>query len=191
VTVLTALRGKQDRVIRVLDHPQGVASMAGLPSTPFAALFSQARRFADGLFEPVAGRELTPVVAVFGGLSFQLLDASVGLFKLFQGSCQLVVQGPIFGCLVFQLLDASAGLLKTFQGLCQLVAQALIFGSLRLQLFHQFECVHEDTLPDFFLVLNPFGAFVLKEARKLSSYASSLVAPSSIGKMCRIVQSFS
>ena len=59
--------------------------MTGLPSTLFPALFSQARRFAYRVFEAVGRRGLTTVVAVFSGLSFQLLEAGVGLFKTFQG----------------------------------------------------------------------------------------------------------
>ena len=136
--------------------------MTGLPSTLFAALFSQARRFAHRLLETVARWGLTTIVAVLGCLSFQLLDASIGLFKTFQGFCQGSVQGLIFGYLSFQLLDASVRLFKAFQGFCQVVAQGLIFGSLHFQFFYQFEGVHEATLPNFFLALNPFGAFVFK-----------------------------
>ncbi len=144
--------------------------MTGLPSTLFAALFSQARRFAHRLLETVGRWGLTTIVAILGCLSFQLLDASIGLFKTFQGFCQGIVQGLIFGYLSFQLLDASVRLFKAFQGFCQVVAQGLIFGSLHFQFFYQFEGVHEATLPNFFLALNPLGLLSStgrKEAKQL------------------------
>jgi hypothetical protein len=43
---------------------------------------------------------------------------------------------------------------------CQLIAQRLIFDSLGLEFFSQFFNIHEETLPNFSLALNPFRAFV-------------------------------
>src|SRR5438034_4629702 len=131
LTLVALLRREQDRLVRVLHHHQRSSCMAGLPSALFAALFSQALGFAHRLLETVGRWWLTTVVAVFGRLSFQLLDAGVGLFIAFQGFCQVVAQG-------------------------------LIFCSLRFKRFYQFFNVHEDTLPNSFLALNPFAAFVLK-----------------------------
>jgi hypothetical protein len=131
--------------------------MARLPPALFAPLLAQARRFAYRLLEPVARWGLTTIVAVFGSLSFQLLDASGGLFKPFQCLCQARVQGWLLGDLFFQLLDASAGLFKPVQGGCQVGAQGLIFGLLPFQFFDQFEGVHDTTLPNVFLALNPLG----------------------------------
>jgi hypothetical protein len=96
-------------------------------------------------------------VTILGGLSFQVLDASMGLFKPFQGLCQARVQGLLVGDLFFQRLDASGGLFKPLQGCCQVTAQGLIFGSLHLQFLYQFEGIHEATLPYVFLALNPLG----------------------------------
>jgi hypothetical protein len=159
LTVLALSRGKQDPLISLLDHPQGVASMAGLASTLFATLFSQARRFAHRLLEPVAGGGLTTIVAVFAGLSFQLLDASLGLFQTLPGLCQGRLQRLLVGELFFQLLDASSGLFKPLQGSGQLVAPGLIFGSLPFQFLYQFEAIHEATRPNGFLPLNLLGLF--------------------------------
>ena len=170
VTVLTPMRRQQDRVVRLLHHPQGVPWMTGLPSTLFAALFSQTRRFANRFLAPVGRWGLTTIVAVLGCLSFQVLDASMGLVKTFQGLCQARVQGLLFGYLPFQVLDANGRLFKMFQGFCQVVAQGLIFGSLHFQFFSQFEGVHEATLPNFFLAFKPLGLLSSrgrKEAKQL------------------------
>ncbi len=68
----------------------------------------------------------------------------------------------VFGGLSFQLLDAGVRLFQTFQSFCQFITQGLIFCAEHFEGFHQFFNVHEDTLPNSFLELNPFGAFVLK-----------------------------
>ncbi len=54
LTVLALGRCEQNRLVRLLHHHQGFPYMAGLPSTLFAALFSQALRYYCGcLWLPV------------------------------------------------------------------------------------------------------------------------------------------
>src|SRR5579884_1789944 len=86
-----------DQVVRGRHHHQRLASMARLSTALFATGLAQALRFAHWLTQAVGRGRLTTVVAVFGGLILQLLDASLGLFKTCQGFCQRQPQGLIFG----------------------------------------------------------------------------------------------
>src|SRR5579859_73384 len=164
--MVTSLRGELDYMVRLLHHHQGFPYMPRLPSTLFAALFSQTLGFAYRLLETVARRWLTTIVTVLACLSFQFLDTGVRLLNTFQGFGKRVAQGLIFGYLSSQFLDDGVRLFNTFQGFGKRFVQGLIFGSLRFQFSHQFFNVHEDTLPNFFLALNPFGAFVFKGGKE-------------------------
>jgi hypothetical protein len=48
----------------------------------------------------------------------------------------------------------------------EVLVQGLMFGFLHFQFFSQFEGVHNVTLPNFLLVLNPFGAFVFERDKE-------------------------